>query len=187
MGKLTCADCGTPMAQVARSLPQGQARCQPCRRQARPERKPKPAPEPQPTARVCSGCHEHFEPKTPRQRFCSSDCWHRKMGTTPKPKRSSRKPKAKTTTDRGYGAAHQRERAKWAKVINAGRGYCWRCGRPIPKGTDWDLGHLDDDPTKTRYVGPEHVRCNRRAGALKGQANKRRRSAASNGSTTLEW
>lgn len=30
---LTCADCGRPMARAAGSLPQGQARCHPCRRQ----------------------------------------------------------------------------------------------------------------------------------------------------------
>lgn len=63
------------------------------------------------------------------------------------------------TTARGYGAEHQRLRAKYAPLVNRGEATCWRCGDPIQPGTPWDLGHDDND--RTIYQGPEHQRCNR--------------------------
>jgi hypothetical protein len=41
---LTCAECGAQMARVMKSLPQGKATCQPCRRRLRSERGPTPPP-----------------------------------------------------------------------------------------------------------------------------------------------
>ncbi|MCK8670988.1 hypothetical protein M1M07_07635 [Rhodococcus sp. HM1] len=64
-----------------------------------------------------------------------------------------------TTSQRGYGAAHQRAREAWRPVVQAGRVRCARCGRPIRPGQLWDLGH--DDRDRRRYTGPEHVGCNR--------------------------
>ncbi|MCT7372947.1 hypothetical protein [Mycolicibacterium llatzerense] len=58
-----------------------------------------------------------------------------------------------------YDAAHKARRRREQKNIDAGHAYCWRCTKHIPPGTDWDLGHDDNDPTK--YMGPEHVGCNR--------------------------
>lgn len=79
---LTCAGCGGQMVKVARSLPQGQAMCQPCRR-ARPtpqRRQMRPKPErrrhralallPQ----ACECCDAEFSPRQPNQRFCSRVC-----------------------------------------------------------------------------------------------------------------
>lgn len=63
------------------------------------------------------------------------------------------------TTDAGYGAAHKARRRREAKLVEAGRATCWRCGKPIAPGGDWDLGHDDND--RTKYMGPEHVACNR--------------------------
>lgn len=84
-----------------------------------------------------------------------------------------RKPYARTTTQRGYGAAHQRERRSWQPLVDAGMVTCWRCGQPIAPGTAWDLGHLDD---RSGYGGPEHARtCNRAAGARKANALRRAR------------
>jgi hypothetical protein len=68
-----------------------------------------------------------------------------------------------STTDRGYGAAHQQLRARWAPVVAAGDTRCARCQEVIQPDEPWDLGH--DDTDRARYAGPEHARrCNRAAG-----------------------
>lgn len=72
-----------------------------------------------------------------------------------------------TTTQRGYGYAHQRQRKRAERKVRAGLAYCWRClaeGRSeaeawIGPDDDWDLGH--DDQDRTVYRGPEHRHCNR--------------------------
>lgn len=66
-----------------------------------------------------------------------------------------------STTARGYGTAHQRERARHAPTVRAGLALCARYGEPISPDEPWDLGHTDD---RTGYQGPEHRRCNRSAG-----------------------
>ncbi len=65
----------------------------------------------------------------------------------------------RTTTERGYGAAHQRLRGRWAPKVAAGLVNCWRCGKPIAPDDEWDLGHDDEDRSITR--GPECLPCNR--------------------------
>ena len=72
----------------------------------------------------------------------------------------------RTTTERGYGAQHQRIRAALTPIVNAGDATCWRCGRTIVPGTPWDVGHDDED--RSLYRGPEHTTCNR------GEPSKRR-------------
>ncbi len=67
--------------------------------------------------------------------------------------------KMKKTSDRGYGVAHQRERARWAPRVAAGAVACWRCQTPIDPNEPWDLGHNDED--RGKYNGPEHRKCNR--------------------------
>lgn len=75
-----------------------------------------------------------------------------------------------STTRRGYGTEHQAERRRWTPLVNAGQIRCARCGQPIIPGTPWDLGHND---TRTTWTGPEHARCNRAAGARKGNRKRR--------------
>ena len=67
--------------------------------------------------------------------------------------------KQEKTAARGYGAAHVKRRAEAKKQVDAGQANCWRCGRWLPPGEPFDLGHDDDD--RTVYRGPECVPCNR--------------------------
>ena len=59
----------------------------------------------------------------------------------------------------------------------AGGVRCARCGKPIAPGASWDLGHLDGSG-KTQYAGPEHVKCNRSAGARVANVKRRRQTVA---------
>lgn len=63
-----------------------------------------------------------------------------------------------STTARGYGHRHRQLREQWKPKVESGRVDCWRCGKPIRSDEQWDLGHSDD---RTRYMGPEHIQCNR--------------------------
>jgi hypothetical protein len=69
-----------------------------------------------------------------------------------------------------YGRAHRRLREIWAPRVAAGLVACVRCGERILPGRAWDLDHSDDG---RGYQGPAHARCNRRAGAVKGNALRR--------------
>jgi hypothetical protein len=60
---------------------------------------------------------------------------------------------------RGYGVKHQRQRKDWAALVESGAVSCRRCGRPIPPGSPWDLGH--DDVDRSLPAAPEHAACNR--------------------------
>lgn len=67
------------------------------------------------------------------------------------------------TIANGYGREHKRARKLWAaRLATAGQLPCPRCGKPVTSAMPWDLGHTDD---RSGYTGPEHVACNRRAGA----------------------
>lgn len=65
----------------------------------------------------------------------------------------------RTTKQRGYGLAHKRLRATWARKVAVGNVDCWRCELRISPFEPWDLGHDDDD--RALYRGPEHRACNR--------------------------
>jgi hypothetical protein len=87
-----------------------------------------------------------------------------------------------STTQRGYGTAHQRERERWRPLVEAGEVNCARCGEPIAPDAEWDLGHADGD--RTKYNGPEHSRqCNRSAGGRNGA----RVTNAKKASTFRDW
>ena len=80
-------------------------------------------------------------------------------------------PRPGSTHARGYGRAHQQLRQQWELRVRTGLVVCHRCDLPIKRSDEWDLGH--DDHDRTKYTGPEHAECNRRAG---GQEAQRRRA-----------
>ncbi len=68
-----------------------------------------------------------------------------------------------TTTQRGYGTAHQRAKADALRVAYPTQP-CTRCARPL--GTlDPSQVHLDHAPDRTHYLGLAHAHCNTSAGA----------------------
>lgn len=79
----------------------------------------------------------------------------------------------RSTTDRGYGAAHQAERRSWERelarvgVVECHARVCLMPDREIYDGDPWDLGHTED---RTGWTGPEHPKCNRTEPQLRGQA-----------------
>ena len=91
-----------------------------------------------------------------------------------------------STTERGYGSAHQAARGRAVPAVETGTARCWRCGEPIAAGEAWDLGHDEEGTLR----GPEHrSRCNRRAAGLRahGQAwrpAEERTEAHDDGTTT---
>ena len=75
-----------------------------------------------------------------------------------------------------YGAEHRRIRRDVARRVDLGVERCVRCGGWIAAGAPWDLDHTDD---RTGYLGPAHRRCNRGAGAVKGNKSPLRRRPVS--------
>jgi len=61
------------------------------------------------------------------------------------------------TTRRGYGATHQKLREQLLAAWKPGDP-CARCGQPMWKRDEIDLGHGD---TRSTYRGLEHQQCNR--------------------------
>lgn len=80
----------------------------------------------------------------------------------------------------GYGRPHREERARWQPVVEQGEAVCSRCHTAIVPGSDWDLDHTDD---RAGYLGPAHARCNRSAGATRGNHAR----AAVRGMTVRAW
>lgn len=70
-------------------------------------------------------------------------------------------PSKAKTAQRGYGGHHQALRKTIDVQVKAGEAVCWRCLQPIAPQEPWDLGH--DDHDRSKYMGPEHLVCNRGA------------------------
>lgn len=89
-----------------------------------------------------------------------------------------------TKAERGYGPRHQALRQQWETRLNRGEIHtCAKCGKPVSKYDTWDLGHTDD---RTDYTGPEHMTCNRSAGA-KNSAKVRQTKSALRQITVRDW
>lgn len=77
-----------------------------------------------------------------------------------------------TSGQRGYGAAHRRERARWQAAMDSGVvPVCAKCNQPVLPSQAWDLGHTDD---RKAWTGPEHRSCNRRDGQHKAISHQER-------------
>ena len=135
-----------------------------------------------PESRRCAGpgCTVTFVAHAPHAKFCSNVCHERA--------RRRANPEL-----RGYDSEHRRLRKSWEPRVAGGRVRCARgadcecaevvagvrVGGLIRPGDLWDLGH--DDLDRSRYVGPEHARCNRQT------AKHRKLRAASAGAASREW
>jgi hypothetical protein len=86
------------------------------------------------------------------------------------------------TSERGYGYRHQVLRR--ALLPFAYGRACPKCGQLMLPGQQLDLGHTED---RTAYTGMEHAHCNRRAGALKGNAIRRGETKPQPRSITRRW
>ena len=152
-----CSSCGRLMWRGTGSLPPGQAMCLPCRR----SRKRPSAYQPKPPRvlpwRLCVKCGTPYEPRVASQRYCNPKCRQRNWGTT------------KTTPQRGYGAAHRRERARVKALVDQGNVQCCLCGSLINPTESW---HLDHTPDRAGYRGAAHADCNLRDGARRGRARQ---------------
>jgi hypothetical protein len=62
-----------------------------------------------------------------------------------------------TRQQRGYDAAHERLRTRWAPKVATGTVHCARCLGRITALDEWHLDHTDD---RTGYLGPSHALCN---------------------------
>ena len=131
--------------------------------------------------RACSRCGE---PATSsRHHYCDACRAQAKDRRTHEHRHRDRERTATrpTTTEQGYGAAHQKLRAKWAPAVAGGGVFCARCGGRIDPGEPWDLGHDDED--RSRYAGPEQSLCNRRTATHRAD----RRRASDSRSWSRHW
>ena len=157
---LTCAVCSKPMPVGTGSLPQGQATCQPCRRErAGLEPGRQRASRHKPICEVggqmpCRRCGRPFTRAFAHQMLCQNPCRRLKSGTN----------SAASPSVRGYGSAHQAERVSRLSAMQDGDP-CARCGGQMFHGQALDLDHTDD---RTGYLGLSHASCNRSStGALR--------------------
>ena len=85
-----------------------------------------------------------------------------------------------SSSARGYGISHQRERARWKLIVDAGNAYCAQpvcvmAARWIAPGSQWCLGHTAD---RTAYLGPVHRACNEMDGARRGSRIRTREASS---------
>lgn len=102
-------------------------------------------------ARAAKICAKHGCPATTHSRYCA--------------KHQAAHDKARgTATQRGYGKEFYAIRREYSEQHKTQPLTCWRCGKHIPIGETFNLGHDDWDRTIIR--GPEHEHCNLNAAGL---------------------
>ena len=62
-----------------------------------------------------------------------------------------------TRQERGYDRAHERERKRWARILERRTVPCARCSAPVNGADAWHLDHTDD---RAGWLGPSHATCN---------------------------
>lgn len=108
----------------------------------------------QPAVRLCQRCGAPA--RSPRSWYCAAcRAWADENGR----RRSAERRHPKTRQERGYGASHDAARKRWAPQVERGGVACGRCHQLIEPGSQWDLGHPNDD--KSLPPVPWHQRCNR--------------------------
>ena len=81
----------------------------------------------------------------------------------PQPRKNNTTAAARRTArQRGYDAAHFKQRGAWASAVALGAVRCALCGERIEPGAPWDLAHADHPNAHQLrlYAGPAHRRCN---------------------------
>lgn len=167
---MSCASCGGDMWRTHSSLPEGQARCQACRRAAwglLPHERVNDFKAAKRAARgPCEWCRA-VVPETPRYRYCSETC--AAAARVAKGHGFSRA--RKSGRERGYGAEHQKLRAELLPTAYGKP--CHLCGDVMEEGDDL---HLDHTPDRAGYRGFAHALCNYRDGARRGRQKQLERS-----------
>jgi hypothetical protein len=97
-----------------------------------------------PDERQCRRCGRAFLPDGARRVYCSPECSAQPVPTAEGRRRSQTRGRARgTSTARGYGAEHQRERVRQLALLEeAGSWPCPICGRSMTAGQLLDLDHV---------------------------------------------
>lgn len=93
--------------------------------------------------------------------------------------------RGRTTTQRGYGAAHQAARREALKAYRPGQP-CTRCGHAIWVQDPRPL-HLDHTDDRHGYRGLAHPRCNTQAGARTMHTRKGHKLQQQNPKRSRNW
>lgn len=164
---LTCRECGRPMWKVATSLPQGEARCRPCRRA-----RPTPRLNRKEARRIrsrgfCARCAVWFEATGQHVRFCSLACANADRG------------RIDATLRQQIRNRRKRVRRLLSYIGERDGWRCGICGSPVKRGpfaaSDPLCAVVDhvvpvaeggsDDPANLRL---SHMICNARRGTRGG-------------------
>lgn len=156
---MSCADCGNAIWRSSTSLPEGQARCRPCRRAA-PSYRNRAAMR-WIYIRTCA-CGVVFSTRAQSAKRCRPCARKRSNWRT-----ASRG----GTQEAGYGQAHRLERRRRVQTHEP-TDPCVRCGQPLgPMSRSLHLDHDDED--RTKYLGFAHASCNVQAASAKAHGRRR--------------